>query len=249
MEILISPAGLSTTSTYLLIILSCFTSMLTASIGIGGGTVLLATMAQVVPIHAVIPVHGVVQLGSNMGRAAVLFSQVNKVLVVWFLFGSLLGSIVGGYMVVDLPVATLKIILGGFILFSIWSPSIPGLSANPRSLLGSGFVSTVLTMFVGATGPFVLALLRVFSLKPQALVATAACCLTIQHLMKVLAFGLLGFAFAPYIPLMILMIISGLIGTLIGKQFLLRIDKIRFEQGLKIILSGLAIKLFLDGIN
>jgi uncharacterized membrane protein YfcA len=89
----------------------------------------------------------------------------------------------------------------------------------------------------------------VFSLNPQALVATAACCLTIQHLVKVLAFGVLGFAFAPYTPLMILMIISGFIGTLIGKRFLLRIDKTRFEQGLKVILSALAIKLLFDGIN
>lgn len=249
MEFVIAPAGVSTASAYLLIGLSCFTSMLTASIGIGGGTVLLAAMAQVVPIHAVIPVHGVVQLGSNTGRAAILIPQVSKMLVVWFLCGSLVGSIVGGYLVVDLPVAALKLILGSFILFSVWSPSIPGLSANPRSLLGGGFISTVLTMFVGATGPFVLALLRVFSLNPQALVATAACCLTIQHLVKVLAFGLLGFAFAPYIPLMILMVISGFIGTLMGKRVLLRVDNTRFEQGLEIILSVLAIKLLFDGIN
>jgi hypothetical protein len=81
-QLVISPAGVSTASTYLLIGVSCFTSMLTASSGIGGGTVLLAAIAQVAPIHAVIQVHGIVQLGSNTGRAAILFPQVSKILVV-----------------------------------------------------------------------------------------------------------------------------------------------------------------------
>lgn len=249
MESLITAGAITIHSVYFLVLLSCFTSMLTASVGIGGGTVLLAAMAQVVPIQALIPVHAMVQLGSNTGRAAILFPQVNKILVVWFLFGSLLGSVVGGYLVVDLPAESISVILGCFILFSAWSPTIPGLFKSPRSLIGGGFISTVLTFFIGATGPFVLALLRGFSLHPQALVATSACCLTIQHLLKILVFGVLGFAFAPYIPLIAMMIVSGLVGTLLGKKILLRIHKTRFEQGLRIILTILAIKLLVDVMN
>jgi len=57
---LASPTELSTLAFYSLVLLSCVTSMISASMGIGGGTVLLAVMAQVIPIKAIIPVHGVV---------------------------------------------------------------------------------------------------------------------------------------------------------------------------------------------
>jgi hypothetical protein len=41
--------------------------------GIGGGAALLAVMASLVPPAALIPVHGVVQVGSNLGRALTTF--------------------------------------------------------------------------------------------------------------------------------------------------------------------------------
>ena len=41
-----------------------------------------------------------------------------------------------------------------------------------------------------------------------------------QHGVKILAFGFLGFTFAPYLPLMLLMIMFGLVGTWSGKFLL-----------------------------
>jgi len=243
MELTLIPESLSTYSFIALIILSLFTSMLTASIGIGGGTVMLAAMAQVFPAQAIIPVHGVVQLGSNFGRAMVLLPQLNRTLVLWFLIGSIVGALLGGQIVISLPTTILKLSLGLFILFSIWGPAIPGMGASKKSLLGGGFLSTLLTMFVGATGPFVLAMLRVFPLSPQELVSTSAACLVIQHLLKVLVFGLLGFTFAPYIVMVILMIASGFIGTLLGKRILIEVDADKFKRALNIVLSLLAIRL------
>jgi uncharacterized protein len=45
-------------------------SLLTASLGAGGGVMLLGVMAQILPPQLVIPLQGVVQLGSNAGPAA-----------------------------------------------------------------------------------------------------------------------------------------------------------------------------------
>ncbi len=52
--------------------LSFATSFITAAFGIGGGAVMLAALATLLPAAAIIPVHGLVQLGSNAGRAAIL---------------------------------------------------------------------------------------------------------------------------------------------------------------------------------
>ena len=246
LELLVSiPSELSTTAFYGLILLSCGTSLISASMGIGGGTVLLAVMAQVIPIKALIPVHGVVQLGSNFGRAMMLMSQLNWQLTAWFLAGSLAGALLGGQIVVSLPVITLKVTLGVFILYSVWGPKLSGLSSNTRGLLGGGFLSTLLTMFVGATGPFVIAILRSFELSRSTLVATSAACMVFQHLLKIIVFGLLGFAFSPYTSLVALMMISGLFGTFIGTKLLVKVDEKKFQQGLNIVLSLLALRLII----
>jgi len=253
LDFIVLPETLSWGMFIVLIVLSCFTSMLTASLGIGGGTVLLAVMAQVLPVKAIIPVHGVVQLGSNFGRAMVMLPNTRWDLFAWFVIGSILGAVIGGQIVVSLPVDLLRGLLGGFILFSVWGSallkrSIDSRFTNSKSLTIGGLLSTVLTMFVGATGPFVIAILKPFKLAPKILVATNAVCLVVQHLLKIVVFGFLGFVFTPYISLIVLMMISGFVGTIIGRNILLNLNQKAFETGLNIILSLLGLRLLYSAI-
>jgi len=161
--------------------------------------------------------------------------------------------VIGGQIVVSLPVDLLRGLLGGFILFSVWGSallkrSIDSRFANSKSLTIGGLLSTVLTMFVGATGPFVIAILKPFKLAPKILVATNAVCLVVQHLLKIVVFGFLGFVFTPYIPLIVLMMISGFVGTIIGRNILLNLNQKAFETGLNIILSLLGLRLLYSAI-
>jgi len=151
------PDTLSILNFWLLTGLSFFTSMLTAAIGIGGGTLMLAFMAQVLPVKAITPVHGVVQLGSNFGRMLVMYQSIDKPLLIWFLLGSCFGAILGGQVVISLPIDILRLILGCFVLYAAWGPKLKSFTKSEKSLVLGGFISTLITMFVGATGPFVLA--------------------------------------------------------------------------------------------
>ncbi len=218
-------------------------SFLTAAVGIGGGTLLLAVMAQVLPVNALIPVHGVVQLGSNAGRALLMARDINLKYALWFVGGSLVGAIIGGQIVVTLADVWLKLILGVFILYSVWGPKFSSHGASAYKLGFGGTISTLLTMFVGATGPFVVAYLRALALKPMQLVATSAACMVAQHLLKVLVFGLLGFAFSPYLGLMVLMIAVGLLGTLLGRKVLLSINETLFMYTMNAVLTLLALRI------
>lgn len=222
--------------------------MLTAAIGMGGGTILIAVMAQIMPVKAIIPVHGLVQLGSNFGRAAVLFPQIDKALLLAFVMGSVVGAFIGGNIVVSLPLAWLQAGLGVFILYSVWGPDLLRFGASKQGLVVGGLSTTLLTMFVGATGPLVVTLLRRFDLPAVPLVATTASCLVAQHLLKVLVFGFLGFAFSEYLALIGLMIASGFVGTLVGKKILLKVDENRFRIVLNIILSLLAARLLFKAL-
>ena len=133
---------------------SFFTSALTVSVGIGGGVALLALMGYLVPVAAIIPVHGVVQLGSNVGRAAILRSHVAWTCLAAFFIGAVPGGWAGGSVVGVLSDSMLKAALGGFILLITWM-RLPRLAAIrlPGFALTGG-LTTFLTIIFGATGPF-----------------------------------------------------------------------------------------------
>ena len=243
LEILSPPESIDAISFIMLIAVSAASSFITASIGIGGGMIMLAVLAQVLPIKAVIPVHAVVQLGSNSGRAFMLRQYISWKLFSYFALGSLAGALVGGQLVTNLPLELLRAVLGIFILYSVWTPNKWNTPKNKWALIIGGSITTILTMFVGATGPLVTSLVRAFKLDRLQLVASSAAFLVFQHLLKAIVFTTIGFAFSPYLGLLILMIASGLIGTFLGKATLLKLNEQRFQRYLKIALSIMALRL------
>lgn len=70
------PEGLDASIAAALLACSLLGSMITAGLGAGGGLLLLVMMAMWVPPVAVIPVHGLVQLGSNAGRAGMTWRHI-----------------------------------------------------------------------------------------------------------------------------------------------------------------------------
>ena len=69
----------------ILTVLSFFTALMTSIAGAGGGTVLLAAMLQFMNPAEAIPVHGVIQLSSNMTRTWLLRKYVNWKIIFIFL--------------------------------------------------------------------------------------------------------------------------------------------------------------------
>ncbi|MBV1900999.1 MAG: sulfite exporter TauE/SafE family protein [Kordiimonadaceae bacterium] len=237
------PEAVGLVDVTVLAVASFFASMLSAAAGIGGGVALLAVMAQILPGLAIVPVHGAVQWGSNAGRVVLLRAHVNWQLVLYFLVGSVVGAFIGGQVVVSLPVAYIQLILGVFILYSTWGPKPKLERANEKVLLVCGLLSTILTMFVGATGPFVSVVLKRMNLGKFIQVATMSSCLVLQHSAKVVVFALLGFSFAPYVPLIVLLVAVGFVGTVIGRQLLDRISEALFTKILSVVLTLLAVRL------
>ena len=66
-------------------------------------------------------------------------------------------------------------------------------------------------MFIGGSGPLVAPFVNAATPTRQNFVATHATLMTFQHLFKVIIFGVLGFAFGPYLPLLV-----GLLLLLLG---------------------------------
>ena len=243
------PDGMGPGVAALLVIASSFTSALTAAFGIGGGIAMLALMGLFVPVAALIPVHGAVQLGSNTGRAWHQREFVRMDVALPFIAGSVVGAICGAFLVVQLPDALLKLVLGGFILVLTWA-KIPGIDRLNRAGLAIASVGTaLLSMMVGATGPLVSVLFaKFFANDRKALVATHAAGMTAQHLLKIVVFGLAGFAFWTWLPLILAMIVSGYLGTVYGSKLLDRLPEEQFRKWFRIGISILALDLVRRGL-
>src|SRR5690606_15631734 len=97
------PAELPPAAAVLLIVASFFTSGFTAAFGLGGGVAMLALLGLFLPVAALIPVHGAVQLGSNVGRAFHQRRFIRPATLLPFIVGAVPGSVLGGLLVVDLP--------------------------------------------------------------------------------------------------------------------------------------------------
>jgi uncharacterized membrane protein YfcA len=245
-EMSLWPQALSVDVSLILLASSIFTAALTAAFGLGGGVIMLALLVNFIPISAVIPIHGVVQVSSNISRALLLRRFIVWDIVGYYFVGALLGASLGGYFVVSLPKAFLLSVLGVFILYVVWGPSIKSIKANRLTYLLGGIGVTFSTMFIGATGPLAMALLPREQLKARQLSATHGSVMIVQHGLKVIVFSAIGFQFKQWAIFLLLMLITGFIGSYTGRSILQRLPEAYFKQAITIILTLLAVKMLVD---
>ena len=235
MDAILLPPGLAAGTALLLVVASFFTSAATAAFGIGGGLSLLAIMSTVLPVAVLIPVHGLVQLASNLGRVLVQRRAVSWRALLPFLAGAALGALIGARFAFILILALAKLPTIGRI--------------GPPGFAFAGLVTTFLSMFVGATAPINAAFFAKAFDDRSELVATLAATTFLQHLFKSLAFFALGVGLAAYAPLIAAMIVTGFAGTLAGTALLKRIDERLFRFVLTAILVVISLDLLRRGLT
>jgi len=206
-------------------------------------------MASLLNPLAVIPIHAVIQMNSNLFRAIMLWTHIKFMWMLPFVIGTTVGVSVGGQIVFAIPKYLLQGIIGLFILYSLWGPSIKTIKSSWISFIGIGVVSSFATMFVGGTGLLVAPFIKATTDERRMTVATHAAFMSWQHGVKILTFGLLGFTFAPYLPLMIGMILLGITGTWLGKNILTSMSENVFRLAFNTVLTLLATRLIYQSIR
>tara|TARA_B110000014_G_C19957071_1_gene495306 strand:- start:30 stop:551 length:522 start_codon:yes stop_codon:yes gene_type:complete len=165
-----------------------------------------------------------------------------------FVIGTIIGATIGGQIVFVLQENLLKGIIGLFILYSLWGPATKVISPSRNTFFGVGVVSSFATMFVGGSGPLIAPFVRASTSERRMTVATHAAFMSWQHGVKILTFGLLGFSFAPYISLIVSMILFGIVGTWSGKTILLWMPEQIFRKAFNIVLTILALRLLYESL-
>ncbi|HEX4842896.1 MAG TPA: sulfite exporter TauE/SafE family protein [Limnobacter sp.] len=224
-----------------------FTSAITASMGVGGGVVLLGLMAQLVPPALLIPLHGAAQLMSNTSRVLVQRQHIHWAYIRPFTVGAVIGGAALTPLVLWVPTWLGQVLLGLFILVATWRSQ--WLKLQQWHAWASGAVTTGLSLVLGATGPLVMSVLPKAKWSREVVVGTHGMAMVIQHGIKLIAFSSLSFSVLDHWPLLLTMAVATLAGNLTGARMLGRIPEQFFTKALDVLLSLLALRLIYQGVD
>ena len=243
----------------ILIIAAFITSSISAVLGMGGGILLLAIMAIIIPNgYMVIALHGIIQLISNSTRTYVFKDHLKNNLIKEFLIGSLLGASISALIILflikfynvesasEIKVDFLKPMIGFFIIWYLFLKG-PKKKKEAKSFIKVGSISGLSSIFIGATGPLIAPFFLDSNLNKENIIANKAACQMITHLTKIPLF--LFFFNVNYFneyKLLVPLIIAVFIGTNFGKKILSFIPEKIFIKIFKSALFLIALKLILS---
>ena len=246
---MLGSAETSPLAEYWLIPIALLTSTLAGVFGMGGGIPLITLMPGFVPAAAIIPLHAATQLASNASRALFGWRQIDLSLVWPFVAGAIAGAFLGGQAFRGINLDWLPAIMGVFILLVTWVPLPQVRGAGPVPLVLLGFYQTGIGMLVGATGPLGAALLSRRGQGRDWLVVNTAVYMSTNHVVRMLAFALMGFAFADYLLLLVGMIAGGVAGSWLGTRLRSLIPEGDFALYFKLVVSALALRMVWMGVS
>jgi len=222
---------------------SFITAWISVFTGTAGGVILLAIMATVMPPAALIPVHTLIQLGSGLTRSVIMWRYVMRSTFLPFMAGTVLGAAAGAKIFISLPPSTLQFILATFILVVTWLPKLGRMGAERGRFVTLGFAATFLGVFVSATGTLVAPFVASIAPDRRNHAATVGALMSLVHIAKMAAFGVIGFSIGNYAWLIVAMIFAGAVGNWLGQAALNRLPERRFRLILRVVLSALAARL------
>ena len=230
----------------LILIPFAFLTSLTAAIGgIAGGIILISVMPGYLPAAAIVPVHGIVQISSNISRAIFGFRHIEWRIFRTYAAGAILGALLGSQIVPYIAWERLPLALGSFILVFTWMPKIENAPSLPGKFAILGAFQTCLSLFIGIAGPLNMPFLLRENLGRDRTVITHSVQMTAMHLLKVITLGFLGFAFWPYWKLVLGMMIAASVGSWLGTKLRSKVPEDVFRKGIKILVTLLAFRMIL----
>ena len=229
-------------------LISLFTSLIAGVIGFGGGMLLIAILPVFLSSNIIIPIHGITQIASNSSRMFFSIAYVQWQLFPKFLIGSIIGTLIFGFALFNIPTDYIPIAIGAYIILNLWSPTFAKFISKFENYYLIGLFQTGLGLVVGATGPLSLSVLTKELKSKDEIIATSSMFMTISHLAKVPVF----LAITPFlndnILLITAMVIGSVSGSFIGTKLRLKANNEKLILVIKVLLSILAINMLISAI-
>lgn len=230
--------------TAVLSIAALLTSTLSAIVGMAGGIIFLAICLLFLPVEAAIPIHAAVQLVSNSTRLILFFKHIQWRIWVYFFLPAVAGILFGTHLFQQIDKEILRRGIAVFILVAVFLPrSAKGKPWRKELFVLAGALAGTLGMLVGAIGPVIAPFFLHTRILKEKLIATKAVCQASIHLLKIIAFGVIGFSFQTHASLIAILCVAVIVGTRLGKTILKHVPEEKFVLLYKAALLIVAVKL------
>ena len=218
-------------------------SSVSGATGLGGGIILLAFMTPLFPPAVLIPLHGIIQLMSNMFRSALSFKKIDYRIFIMYSLGAALGSAAGMPVRQKITADFATALIAVFILLFTWMPKPEKKIRIKGQFFIVGSVASFLSLFIGATGPLTAPFFLNSKLEKTGFVATKSACQVPIHFFKVIVFLLSGFTFHEYYLYVLTAVPVVAASSYFGKIIAERADERIYRIIIRVIITVLAVRM------
>lgn len=220
-------------------IASLITSIISATVGLAGGTVLLSIMLFYYAPATAIPLHAFNQLVSNSRRSWLLRSHIHRSYLNAYCLGALIGNTASAWLIRErVTFLHAPLLIALVIAYSLFKPKkMPNFQPQRFGFFVSGILLGFIGMFVGATGLILGSLFVREDLSKEEIMATQGAIQTFSHGLKVLGFLWIGFDFTPWLIPLACMSGATLIGTSLGVSVFRRLPQRMFHVLYRLVLG------------
>lgn len=203
---------------------------------VGFGTTLVSApiLAHVLPLSTVVPALALTDFVAAWANGFRLGAHVARKEVLRLVPAMVIGSAFGAWLLFAVPVRTLMLLLGAFVVLYALNglrPQLPKPNLGPGWAWWYGGAGGVLSALFGAGG-WVYSMYLVRRLDdPQQIRATQTAVLTVSSTIRVLLFAVAGTYFNPDLLVLVLALLPAMaLGLYLGHRITLRLDRKRFLQ-------------------
>lgn len=237
----------------LLFFLAAFLSIVVGTVaGFGTSTIFLPIALFFVDFKTALVLVAVSHLSGNIGATTFFRHGLDKKLILLFGVPSILLTVLGAYLVVDVPQNILIVILGICLLFYsvtfLLKPDVK-VAANRANTIFGGGLSGLLQGLAGIGGPIRSAFLISYDLDKYRYIATLAALAVLIDLTRLpiyLTNNLLEPQYYYYIPVLVVL---GILGSYAGKRIVNIIPQAQFKRMVMVAIGLASIVLILGGFK
>ncbi len=210
------------------------TSVLSGVLGMGGGMILMAFLAAVLPVTSAMVLHGVIQAVANGSRCLLLFRHIVWKPLGYFAVGTGLSVLAFYFLVISTKTWVVYLAIGLLpFLPKTWMKSFALDFLKPTHAFTCGLVVSLMQLLAGASGPLLDMFFQESKINRHQVIATKAITQTVGHSIKIAVYlPLIGSEsyFADQKIFFLLLLTTTLLGTWLGTRLLARLKEEDFRK-------------------
>lgn len=225
------------------------TAVLSATLGMAGGLVLMGAFAAILPVPDAMVMHGLTQLVANGGRAITLRSHLDRPALGAYAVGALVAAILARQISLAPPVWLVYLGLGLVPFVALSLPRSRWLDAGTPYGAGAAGLLVVGTQSIfGVAGPLLDTFFQSGRLDRFGVVATKAATQALSHLLKAALFLPLVVGTDRLLTPALACMGAAVVGTQVGTRLLARLPEADFRLWTRRVVLLLGAGYFVAGV-